>query len=198
MATELFQLILLYAVIFDPLASFAVFSMATKNKVNGQIKDIALLSVLVAGIISFGVLLTGGFILDLLNTRLDDFRIAGGIILAILGIKMALGQSIAEDPDKLNQSPNAIAAIIGTPLLAGPAAITTIIISTQDYGVELTGLAIGIVLLFTGLLFLCSTPLNKVVGPTSLQVLSAILGLVTLAWGIKFIREGLVPFIQIL
>ena len=109
--TELFQLILLYAVIFDPLASFAVFSMATKNKVNGQIKDIALLSVLVAGIISFGVLLTGGFVLDLLNTRLDDFRIAGGIILAILGIKMALGQSITENPDKLNQSPNAIAAI---------------------------------------------------------------------------------------
>lgn len=62
---------------------------------------------------------------------------------------MAHGQPAAENAESDNKSARAIAAIIGTPLLTGPAAIIT----SKDYGIINTALAITNVLIFTGILF---------------------------------------------
>ncbi|MBU0980697.1 MAG: MarC family protein [Nanoarchaeota archaeon] len=188
---ELIQLIILFFVIFDPPASFAVFLYATKNMDDKEKKKTANLAVLVAALISFSVLLLGDRLLTLFTITLDDFRVAGGIILIILGVKMVLGGPVAYIERFKNDSAKAIAAIIGTPLLTGPAAITAIIISVHDYGYVMTGLATSIVLLFTGVLFLLAPKVDKVMGKTAIQVFTTILGLITISWAVKFIRAGL-------
>ena len=185
----LIQLIVLFLVIFDPLASLTVFVSTTKDKSHIDRHKIALLSVFVAGSISFFVLLFGESLLEIFSTTIQDFKIAGGIILVILGINMTLGKSITSE-DKMNgSSAPAIASIIGTPVLAGPASITTIIITSHDYSTFLTGLAIAIVLVVTGLLFWYAHKIHALLGNTGEKVMSSILGLVTIAWGVKFIRE---------
>jgi len=142
-------------------------------------------------LISFIVLLSGNAILELFNTNINDFRVAGGIILLILGVKMALGVSITNPNQLQKNSSKALAAVIGTPLITGPAAITAIIISTSDYGILQTSTAIAIVLAFTLVLLYALSTRSKMKGETAIQVLSTILGLVTIAWGIDFIRTGL-------
>ncbi|HIH21582.1 MAG TPA: hypothetical protein HA222_02890, partial [Candidatus Diapherotrites archaeon] len=95
-------------------------------------------------------------------------------------------------PNQLQKnSSKALAAVIGTPLITGPAAITAIIISTSDYGILQTSTAIAIVLAFTLVLLYALSTRSKMKGETAIQVLSTILGLVTIAWGIDFIRTGL-------
>lgn len=187
---DLIQLVILYGVIFDPFTSLAVFSIATKDKNHHEQLRIGLLSVIVAAIVSFTVLLLGNSLLNLFDTTITDFRIAAGIILLVLGINMALGRSLTDEKAFEDNSGSAIASIIGTPLLAGPASITTIIVTTNDYGYLLTGLSLLVVLLFTGILFSQASKINKLLGKTTIQVMSSILGLVTLAWGVKFIRIG--------
>ncbi len=191
MFVQLIKLIVLFVVIFDPLASFAVFVVATQHMLPKERRRTAMLSVLVAGSISLGFLLLGKYLLIAFSTTLDEFRIAGGIILGILGVKMALGHSLADLDSVRHSSGRAIAAIIGTPLLTGPAAITAIMISTSDFGIATTGLAVFIVLLGTAVLFYYAEALSHKFGKTFIQVLSTILGLITTAWGVKFIREGL-------
>jgi multiple antibiotic resistance protein len=188
---HLLQLIILFVVIFDPLASFAVFYIATSNLSSKERNKIATLSLIVAGLLSYAVLFFGQGLLDLFNTTIQDFRVASGIILGILGIKMVLGHSLTNLDQVKDNSTYAIAAIIGTPLLTGPAAITSIIVNVNDYGILVTGLAITIVLLFIGLLFFQSSRIHRLIGTTVIQVLSTFLGLITVAWGVKFIREGL-------
>ena len=186
------QLVILFLVIFDPLASLSVFVSSTNKKSAYEQHRVAILSVLVAGIISFIVLLLGSTLLTLFDTTIQDFKIAGGIILILLGINMVMGKSIVEESVMKESSAPAIAAIIGSPILAGPASITTIIISAHEYGQIPTGISILIVLFITGLIFWFGAEIHRKLGETFEKVMSAILGLVTISWGVRFIREVLV------
>lgn len=188
---NLANLILLYLVIFDPLMSLSFFFAATKNMDSKQRIKTATMAIIVASLVSYTVLIFGLDLLKFFSTTLEDFKIAGGIILSILGIKMALGQPAAENVESNNKSARAVAAIIGTPLLTGPAAITSIIITSKDYGILNTAIAITIVLIFTGILFYQASRIIKLIGNTAIQVISTMLGLITLSWGVMFIKSGL-------
>ncbi|MDD5253804.1 MAG: MarC family protein [Candidatus Nanoarchaeia archaeon] len=186
------QLIILFVVIFDPLASLAVFFSATSSMKKKDRQKTATYAVLVAGLLSLMVIVLGETLLELFSTNIEEFRIAGGIILGILGIKMALGGSLSNNKEKLKgDSARAIAAIIGTPLLTGPAAITAILVAINDYGRFLTGMSVLIVLTFTVILFYQSERIHKFIGKTTIQTVSTILGLITIAWGVKFITIGI-------
>jgi multiple antibiotic resistance protein len=185
----LMQLIILFTVIIDPLASFGVFFSAVKGMNKKDKRKIANLAVSVAAALSFSVLFLGNNLLHLFSTSIEEFRIAGGIILAVLGVKMSLGHSPAENVK--GDSAKAIAAIIGTPLLTGPATITAIIVSVNDYGVVLTGTAVTLVLIGTAALFYQADKIKNFFGDTFVRIVSTILGMVTLAWGIRFASEGI-------
>lgn len=190
MVDPFYQLVVLFFVIFDPLASFVIFTVATHKMQSRERKITALIAVFVATFISFLVLALGQALLDLFNTKVHEFQVAGGIILGILGVKMVLGYSLMDVEKLKDNSGWAIASIIGTPLLTGPAAITSIILSVHDYGRLITGLAIGTVLLGTAILFYNAERISKVLGKILIQVISTILGLITLSWGVKYILQG--------
>jgi multiple antibiotic resistance protein len=149
------------------------------------------LAVVIASLMSFVVLMFGNFLLDLFGITLEHFKIAGGIILIILGIEMTLGYPLTNPSATKESSGAALASIIATPMLTGPAAITAIIISSNDFGMGVTAVAISIIMLFSLALLILAARIYKRIGNTPIQVMSTILGMITLAWGIKFILEGL-------
>ena len=191
MVEPFFQLLILFFVIFDPLASFVLFTVATSSMQEKERKRTALIAVMVAAGISFLVLLFGQGLLQLFSMNMTEFQVAGGIVLGVLGLKMVLGYSLVDVEKVKGDSSWAIASIIGTPLLTGPAAIMSIIVSASDYGKIVTGLAVGIVLLGTVILFYNTKRLNVILGRTTVQVISTILGLITLAWGVKYVLQGI-------
>ena len=95
MFDNLFQLIVLFFVIFDPFISFSVFFIATKDMEAKERTKTAFFAVLVAAIISYAFLIFGNGVLTLFATTMSDFKASAGVILGILGIKMVLGQPIA-------------------------------------------------------------------------------------------------------
>ena len=192
MVDPFFQLLILFFVIFDPLSSFVIFTVATSSMQEKERRRTATIAVIVAATISFLVLLFGQGLLQLFNMDIKEFQVAGGIVLGILGLKMVLGYSLVDVERVKGDSTWAIASIIGTPLLTGPAAITSIIISASNYGKMVTGLAVGMVLVGTAILFYNTKQANRIMGRTTIQVISTILGLITLAWGVKYILQGII------
>jgi multiple antibiotic resistance protein len=187
----LLQLVLLFLVIFNPLGSLAVFISGTHSLQNEQRKRVATYALMVAVSLSLAVLFLGNLLLTAFNTTIHEFRVAGGIILLILGIKMTLGMPLHQMNELKDNKGMAIAAIIGTPLLTGPAAITAILVSTNDNGVLLTGIALAIVLFATAVMFYRAEFLFKKLGHTSINVMTTIMGLITVAWGVRFITLGI-------
>jgi len=188
---SLVQLVILFSVIIDPLSSFAVFTTSTAAMTPAEKKKTALYAVLAAAAMSYAILFIGAPLLTLFSVSISDFKIAGGIILAIFGVQMTLGQSMSGGGIKEGSSVPAVAAIIATPLLTGPAAITAIIAAVHDQGMLVTGLAITIVLGITAVMFSLPTKIVNKIGKTPIQFVSVIMGMITLAWGIRFIKDGL-------
>ncbi len=191
MVDPFLQLLILFFVIFDPLASFVIFTVATSSMAEKERQRTATIAVMVAATLSFLVLLLGEGLLELFTMTIQEFQVAGGIVLGILGLKMVLGQSLLDVDKVKGDSSWAIASIIGTPLLTGPAAIMSIIVSASNYGKIVTGLALGIVLVGTAILFYNAKRANRVLGKTMIQVISTILGLITLTWGVKYVLQGI-------
>ena len=187
---ELVQLVILFFVIFDPPASLLVFFTSTRTLTHAERTRTGIYAVLIAAGLSFTVLFAGEALLALFNTSIDEFRIAGGIILALLGIRMTFGSPLLNIEHSKNNKGMALSALIATPFLTGPAAITAIIVSTRDFGYFLTSASITIVLCATALMFHFSEFFNRT-GKTPIQVLSTIFGLVTLSWGVRFVIDGL-------
>ncbi len=195
MVPELLSLFVLFFVIIDPLQSFAFFFVRTNGLTKKERINIALLATGIAIVILYAFLFFGKGVLDLFNTSINSFRIAGGVLLVLLGITMCGYLKSHDDPDPKNarDAHTSIATVIATPLLSGPAAITTTIISVVDHGRVLTGLAIGFVLILTFGLLLLSVMFNKILNKSkvAIKVVTTILGLITLAWGVDFILVGL-------
>lgn len=191
MFEPLLQLIILFLVIFDPFASLVIFLVATEKVHAEERRRIANTAVSVAAAVSALFLIFGTAVLNLFNTSIKEFQVAGGIVLGILGVKMVLGYSLARVEELKNSTGWAIASIIGTPLLTGPAAITAIIVSVNDYGRMVTAVALALVLVLTTLLFYNAGRIDKILGRTSIKVISTILGLITLSWGVKYVLSGL-------
>jgi len=84
---------------------------------------------------------------------------------------------------------------LGTPLLAGPGAISTVILYAQRYSSSLHYIILlaGIVLLalLTWLCFRMAPSLAKVLGKTGINVFTRIMGLFMAAVGVEFIANGL-------
>ena len=193
MFSILISLIILFFVIIDPLTSFVVFFVSTKGFDKKTKMKIAILSVLLATIISYLVLFFGNNLLQIFSTDINSFKIAGGIILVILGINMSLGKSFNDIEKMEGDSVHAVASIIATPLISGPATITAIIISSSDFGKLLTGAAIGIILIIIAILFYLSIRYHNITNKakTTIQVVTTIMGLITLAWGVNYILSGI-------
>ncbi len=185
------QLVVLFFVIFDPMASFAVFTVATAEMRPSERRRTAAYTILSAAGLSYAILIIGEPLLHLFSVSISDFKTAGGIVLGAFGLQMSLGHSLGGGELKASGSAHAIAAIIATPLLTGPAAITAIIASVADFGIAVTGAAVTIVLLLTAGLFCLPSGFIKRVGKTPIQFLTVILGMITLAWGVRFVKEGL-------
>lgn len=186
------ELFVLFLGIFDPLMSLVVFVTLAHDFNERERRSTAILAVLVAATPLVLSILFGLSMLNFLNIQLQDFQVAGGIILGILGIKMALGIPLIEKQGKkVERSTRAVAVLIGTPLLTGPAIITTAIVSSNENGVLLTAAASLSALAVCLVTLLSSKFFFERLGPSVLQVCSTLLGLVTLAWGVQFIRAGL-------
>jgi multiple antibiotic resistance protein len=184
--TGLVEAFVLLLGIIDPLASLAAFLSLTKGMEDKEKSRIAIKAVLVAALVFFIFAIGGNNILSILGVSIQSFKAAGGIILILLGVQMSLGLSFPKEKEDVSE----IAVVIATPLITGPATITTAIILSNDVGVATTAIAGSLAFLITLISLVFATRLVKLVGRAGIQIMSTMIGIVTIAWGLQFVLSG--------
>jgi multiple antibiotic resistance protein len=146
--------------------------------------------------------LAGEVLLRLLGTSLASFRVGGGIVLLLMALSMLSArvsgvQQTQEEADEAARR-DAIGVVpLGLPLLAGPGAISTVIIEMQRPAADpwLHGAAVlaCIVLVCAGVWLLLSLaqPIGERLGRTGLNILNRLFGLLLAAIAIETIGAGL-------
>ncbi len=146
-------------------------------------------------------LVSGEFLLRIFGISLSAFRVAGGILLLLMAIDMLAHSERAPRgqqpvPAQADDSHESIAVVpLGMPLLAGPGAISTVIVyadlgSGVGHYLALTTIVLGVGLA----VYLClhsALRIRGFAGRTSMQVTTRLMGLITAAIAVEIMGNGL-------
>jgi multiple antibiotic resistance protein len=190
------KLLLLLLIGIGPKIALVPFLEKTKNFAPEQQCAIGRRMVVTAVVAAVVVFITGGLLLRLLHITTGAVAVAGGIILALIAVKMALGsEEVVEhheapaDPDKLAVYPLAI------PYLFNPVGITVLIIASDSvHSIAAAALVLGLVLLVGALDYLIFSNIDKIakrINPTSLVVSEIVFGVLLTAVAVQLFVLGL-------
>ena len=192
-----FQTFVLYFVVIDPLAAAPLFLIVTQGlKVKIKLKT-AFEATLIATLILIFFAILGNFILSYLQISLSAFTIAGGIILFLISLEMLFDKRSQRKEDQIKENSAATSIFpLAIPLLAGPAAITSVMVSVADMGTNLmsqvTGLlALILVMILTFISFYVVSKSSKIVNKKVTSVISRVIGIILAGLSVQFILDGI-------
>ncbi|MFN3802291.1 MULTISPECIES: MarC family protein [Belliella] len=144
---------------------------------------------LAAGVLMILFLFLGKSILNLFGIGVEDFAIAGALIIFALGAEMILGIELFKpDPDA---SGGASIVPIAFPLIAGAGTLTTILTLKAEFDQINIGIGIIINLVIVYVVLKSTTWLERKLGKTGLDVLRRIFGIILLSIAIKIFKTAL-------
>ncbi len=176
--------------IMDPFASLSPFLAFTKDCKDNELRGVANKSVLIAGVVAIIFVIAGPPLLVALSITLNDFKIAGGIVLVLLGLENTLNLNLGHAAEEKTKSLDSAAVLIGTPLLTGPGLMTSLIVLDKEVTIVPVLIALCAALFICWLIFIYSSNVRKILGDRFIQVFSKVMGLFLIAIGISFIRSG--------
>lgn len=187
-------------VVVDPVGLVPAFIAMTDGLPASARRQVAMRASIIAFCILVGSALVGDWLLRHLGIGLPAFRIAGGLLLFSIASEMVFGVRIEREARTAEQAVhehvrNIAAFPLAIPLLAGPGAITAVILlAGRAYGDAITLGAllavIVLVMLVSLLVFLLAGRIAKLMGITGNIVLSRLLGVILAALAVQFVLDG--------
>ncbi len=178
-----------------------IFAALTKDNTSGERFLIATRGVLIAGgiLIVFGLI--GNAVLGVFGITIPALRTAGGILLLLIAIDMVFARhsgatgTTTEEEVEARQRNDISVFPLAMPLLAGPGAISTMVLLTTgapnplDYWLVFAAL---IVIMATAwVTMLLAIPIQRLLGITGLAVVSRMVGILLAALAVQFLFDGI-------
>jgi len=193
--------------IVNPVGVIPIFINLTADKAEEVRNKNGFMASISMGIILVIVLFTGDAILRFFGISVGSFRVGGGILILLMAISMLharisrVKQTKEEGLDSAERDSVAVVPL-GTPLLAGPGAISTVILYAQRYtSVTHYLYLLGIILLMVCLTFFSfrlAPAIARLLGKTGINVVTRLMGLIMAAVGVEFIANGLKQLFPVL
>jgi len=174
-------------IVMDTFGNLPLVIEVTEGLPSRQQHKIIHIATLTAALIGLVFLLFGRLILALMNISLASFAIASGIILLVFSIRYLLtGETVELVRDELLAiSP------LGTPLLAGPAIITTILLLSLQYPVYIVLISFAVNLVLAWIIFNAKDKIMKFMGQGGLKAVGNVFNLLLAAIAASMIFRGL-------
>jgi multiple antibiotic resistance protein len=182
-------LIVQFFVLINPLSSFPVLMEAYRKKMN--VRAIAVGAVITAFFIAIIIALIGPYLFSFFGITVDSFRIAGGIVLLLLGLDTVRSKKEQVEVTKVDS----IISIIATPLLTGPATISFVTIKAYELGRFATIVNLLGAFFLVGAVFIAFSRTIPKVNPKVVNIASKVLGLFLTAVAIEMIAKGVQAFL---
>lgn len=178
-------------IIIDPIGLIPVFMALTQDFTPEERRRTLSQATLVALLLLLILAFTGTGVLRLFGITISDFKIAGGILLLVIALRIIGTAHYGEAGDG---RPGVVP--LAVPLLVGPGAITTTIVLIGAYGLWITVAAVLITFAISFVIFRFVGILYRILGETGSDVIAKIMGMLLAAIAIQFIRQGIQEVFQ--
>ena len=191
-------------VIIDPITVLPIFIAVTADCDRATRRRIAGFTALIALAVLIFFIAAGQIIIIAMGISLHAFEIAGGLILLLFAIDLVIGagKPVATDgSDKASALQRAIYPL-AIPSLAGPGAMLTVILRTDNSRISLleqihTEVAVALVLGITYLLLLSAGPITRAIGTGGVNVVKRVMGMVLAAYATTLILKGFAQWLNL-
>jgi multiple antibiotic resistance protein len=197
-----FSLLALSSIFFlvDPFAALPTFLAITEGADSLRRRQIARKGALTALIVLSSFAFAGEEIFRLFGITLPAFELAGGIVLLLIGLDMLQAkrsptQETAGDTEAAAQKEDAGIVPLGVPMLAGPGAITSVMVlvgqSQTHWQMAAILISIALTSLVCYLVLGHSNIVVRVLGDTGIRILVRVMGLLLVALAAQYFVNGL-------
>jgi multiple antibiotic resistance protein len=144
---------------------------------------------IVAALVMILFLFLGDSILKLIGINVNEFAVAGSLILFFLAIEMLLGVTLFKEED----SDPGVAAVfpLAFPLLAGPGSLTTLLSLRSEYSVYNIIVAIIINCIIIYIVLKTSSKIQRVIGKNGITIIRKVFGVILLAIAVKLFTSNI-------
>jgi len=188
-------------VVVDPVGNAPIFAGLTRGQSDAERWRTAVKGVTLAAAILLAFFVVGNGLLSALGIGIPAFRIAGGMLLFLVALDMVFAHhsglrgATASERAEAHEREDISIFPLAFPLIAGPGAITTVLLMASDSS-DLTGQGIRlgvilVVLLITLGSLLLTARIVKVLGETGANVIDRLLGLILAAIAVQFVVDGI-------
>jgi len=187
-------------IVIDPIGIAPIFAVLTRHHPRQLQRNMAIQGASVAAGILLLFFFTGESLLQFLGISIPAFRIAGGALLFLLSIDMVVARqsglrsATASEQEEAIHRHDVSVFPLAFPLIAGPGAITTILLMAQSAGDMTSSMGTLVVLLIVlglALAALLTAPLlTRLLGETGINVISRLLGILLAALATQYIVDG--------
>ncbi len=179
----------------DALGNIPLFISLTEGCQKKQRQKIIRDSVTTATLMAVVFMFVGKAVLRFIGITIPDFQIAGGALLFIISVRLLLPGAVKtfhsdpKDDRELGVFP------MGTPLITGPAVLTTSLICLDSYGMPATLAAILINMVIVLVSLAKSDFFMKLIGPGGLRAVAKIMYILLASIGVMMVRRGVLALI---
>ena len=190
-------------VVIDPFGVMPIYLVMTGTMdARGQRRTMRY-SVLFATSLLIVFALIGKAVLDYLSVTIDALMITGGLLLLVIGIMMLYegdtprsrrkGVEEAEIPPR---EPEDVAFVpLGTPMIAGPGAISVVIILTGTADIPLVLASLLLIMAICAVLLWQAAIVHKLIGNAGARALTRVMGLITSAYAVQMVLDGIAGYV---
>jgi multiple antibiotic resistance protein len=200
-----FALLAITSVFFlvDPFAVIPLFLAVTADSTPSERRGVARRSAMTCAIVLCSFALAGSLIFKMFGITLPAFKIAGGIILMGIGLDMLQAKqsgtkATAEEQQEGAEKQDASIIPLGMPMLAGPGAISTVMVLVgESHSLWQHGVIYATILLTSFISFMIlagADGVRKYLGETGIRILMRLMGLLLVALAVQFVVNGLTDF----
>jgi multiple antibiotic resistance protein len=151
-------------------------------------------SLVTAFAVAVGFVFFGKTIFTLMGITVEDFEVAGGLLLFVIA-----AMDLVTESKYTRRVPETVGAVpLGTPLIIGPATLTMALMLSGVYGLWETLAAVVTNILLAGLIFLSADGLTRLLGPAGSRALSKVASLILAAIAVMMVRKGLPGVLEFL
>lgn len=190
----------LLLVVIDPFGLTPMFSALTRGREPAERRRTAIKAVAIAAAILTLFLFTGSLLFDYLGIGMPAFRIAGGVLLFLIAVDMlfvrhsGLTSTTLRERTEAARRDDVAVFPLAIPLIAGPGALTTVMLLTRDQPLlqvlAVLVLALAVLAITLGM-FLAAGRVERLLGETGINVITRLLGILLAALAVQFVLDGL-------
>ena len=178
----------------DAIGNIPLFISLVEGVTKKQRQRVIVDSVTTATVVAIIFMFVGKWVLRLIGITIPDFQVAGGALLFVISVRLLLpGTSKALLSNGHDKEVGVFP--LGTPLITGPAVLTTTLIMLDSFGIIPTFVSLVINMVIVWVSLVKADFIMKLMGASGTRAFSKIMYILLAAIGVMMIRRGLMEFL---